>query len=1566
MLFALLLNVHFANAQGLRLSEKPEEFIKDVAISLATTQNPQAEGVAKNLENLWTNGKINDANKVKLASISNAMLKRGYKPAPTFLILYDAIFWGLTNNYLSAQGLENYLDVLKKTFELNDSKIVGRYLDVSHQFFANNQLYKSNYNRLYAKGGSISFLYFDQKTEINKKNTAISTELKTLEKKNDFDSWDAPIGEITKTENTNESAFDENLPQIISDGPAFDFKDVKLIIATAMDSVMLNNAAGVLSIKDGIWFGNGGIFSWTTTTEPTIQATLGNYLVEVKNPKITSDDASLNFPAKLNAPIKGIFEFLSKKKPQGSEAQYPRFMSYKSDVAIKGTKDFEYTGGFSVAGKRIFSSSVTSNQSTIIVRKDGKQAFKVSSPKFEISDSLLTSNAATFTSYFAENDSLFHPSLKLYYSRKDQKLRVSKTETGGFKDALYIDSYHKLEISADAMHWDLNSKRLDFYILAAKNIIPAVFESFDYYNQNRYDAITGQNNFNPLLVVSNYAKKNNLSRVLLSEMARSYQKDPANIRPIMLQMMQKGYMVFDPNVENLQISRKGYHYLMANGKQKDFDNLLIASLYSSNVKDSTSNATLNLTDNVLTIRGVKQFYLSDSLNAHMSPSDHQVKVGKDRSFGINGELRTGNFRFTGGNLAFDYQDFSVKLNKIDSITFIPQRVLAKGGKMEIGGDLKYQAGTIYINKPNNKAGRIRINSFPRLVIPTGVTAYFDHPYRAKGAYTRKVFFQVPSIDFDSLNVKDVDFAGVFHSDGIFPDFKETLIAMPDNSLGFSHNAPNQEYNIYGGKTFVKFDSTLIMDKSGLHSKGEIDHLTAQIQAKEMFFMPDSLTATGLAAQVNEGALATAYFTKVDIKNYFLKWQPKVDSMLISLNSMKGNFFDFYGSSTKLEGKLLLRSTGLFGLGLVKREDSETESSQIQFKKEAFSAESANIKIGNKLKEFKPALFGKKLNVDFDLTKGMVSINVPQTNNLADSSLLFFPNTAYRTSIGQAIWDINKKTISMNGNVANATFTSTEASQEGLTFNGSAAFYDITKEFLSIEGVPFIKSADAKIIPENGKVSIKKNAEMLPFSNAKLQVDTVNGYHNLMNGNIRVLSRLQFEGDASYRYVNSANDTINIKMQNFEFKEIANSSKKKSKSYSTFAKASLAEKDNFHISPKFLYQGNIVMIASENSLSLNGYVKADTKNRKENDNWIAYKGNNVSNADVVVSPTLKSTEDISLFAGWHFDNESEKSYTTFLSPKKNAKDEDFFLANGIVNDVPKSSTFIIADETKETKKTTYESSNYEYDDAQKKLKLTGKFNLFYPNTAISMAGFANIKTDSGSAVLDQMLIINLPLPAEALKSISEKFVRTNLDTRNIVSADEPADKDNLLIKLANLVGGKIIDPLEKKIKTEHLPLATINNKLNTTLVISKANLHWSDKNNTFYSVGNLAIANIGNTDINAEIPGYIEIRKIAEGDELYIYLAPKEDVWLQLGFIKNELGVVSSEIAFNNLILSKTKGDKKKSNNDYSFVSVGAEEKIAFVEHFEEYYQPQTNKVKKLIEKELQKVEENKKNEKEGF
>ncbi|MEM9261142.1 MAG: hypothetical protein AAGA62_15990, partial [Bacteroidota bacterium] len=67
------------------------------------------------------------------------------------------------------------------------------------------------------------------------------------------------------------------------------------------------------------------------------------------------------------------------------------------------------------------------------------------------------------------------------------------------------------------------------------------------------------------------------------------------------------------------------------------------------------------------------------------------------------------------------------------------------------------------------------------------------------------------------------------------------------------------------------------------------------------------------------------------------------------------------------------------------------------------------------------------------------------------------------------WDMAGGNITFQAEIGKDRFTSIHPDQDEPTFTGTAATYDINTSMLNVEGVPFILSADAKIMPGDGKI-----------------------------------------------------------------------------------------------------------------------------------------------------------------------------------------------------------------------------------------------------------------------------------------------------------------------------------------------------------------------------------------------------------------------------------------------------------------------------------------------------------------
>ncbi|WP_234736185.1 hypothetical protein [Tellurirhabdus bombi] len=1567
ILSALLLMATIVQAQNVKLSDNPEQFVSDVQ-KLMGSAGPYAQKAQKNLEGLWTNNTLSASQKERVMAISRKMSAKRYQPATHFAPLYESIYHLLVTQQIPAADVDNYLLIVDKYVDNSNSKDLNKLLETVRLFGEKRQLYGSNYNKLFVNGGTVGF----RMAEVaGASPTADSAKAQSMASR--FDGWDTPIDSMN---NTPMIAVIKRraLPTLI--GPVMELKGADLIMVTANDSVAIQKTDGSVSLKDGIFVGKNGKFTWEVAGQPETFVTFSDYSFGIANPSLAADDVTLTYGL-LAKPVRGTFEFTSKKRDKKSPPVYPRFMSWQNDAVLANMgKEMEYKGGVALAGLRLYSSSVSGLPASLLVRFKGKPAFRAQSPRFEFSaDSVISSPLAEFTGYLDTADSLYHPGVNFHYDRPNGIAKLYRSPRTRYVNTYFSDSYHKFYIQPEVVRWDLAKNKVDFYMIGAKREVPVRFESYDFFHPKRYTDLTVDYGFHPLQIAGNYVSKNKTQTFLADDLARFAKINPAVMRDVMNRMVTEGYVTMDPKSEMMRLSRKGVLYVLANAKQQDYDSFLIYSKYSSN--DSLTNATINLNDKFLTIRGVEKFTISDSLKITAVPSDKTLRIGKNRAFTLNGQLKSGNMRYTGQALAFNYDQFSMNMNKIDSITFTP-----KGKDAEIGGDIQYEKpGTVFLADKGNKSGlQKNKKTTQRLVMPEGMTVYFNQPYRGNILYNKKVYFKVPAVDNDTLGNGDMFFDGTFYSDGIFPPIKTVLKTMPDNSLGFVYKAPAAGLPLYGGKGNLKFTGELIMDKKGLRAEGVVTHLMASLPTKEMLITTDSLIASGTDGLIKEGVVGKGYFPAVEVKNFAMKWFPKSDSLLIST---KADHFNFYNGSTNLAGDLVLRSTGLFGRGKVKRADSEAVSESIKFNKEGFLANNAQFRVTAQDKQAnKPMLLSTNVDVDFNQVKGIVTIstNATAVSDTVGSSLEL-PYAAYRTSINKAQWDIKAKTIAMKGDVKTSTFTATTEEQEGLTFNAAAGLYDVEKATLNISGVPYITSADARIYPDKGLVSIKRNGEMMALKGARLELDTVSLFHKLKNGTIQVVSRTRFSGDATYQFPTSKGDTASIKMGSFELKEattanaVASRENRKSRrnqpavTYFTEARAEVDEKDNLMLAPKIQYRGNIVMLAPEKDLKMDGAIKMALKKRPNLvSDWLPFKEKIGESFSIKVDQNLKNDGNQPLLVGLHFrGGGSTGIYPTFLSTKENDQDEDLIKITGTMSYNDTAKVFQVVSRGEDG--LADEEGAFRFDDGKGVMTFQGALRLANtaPNNFVLASGSGRANIDSNTVRLNTLLALGFPIPQPLNAAISDKMVKVNLEEKNDEAADD--DLNRLCAKIAFLIGQKATEVYRTKAQNQHVSVAQASPKLATSLVLSNVNLRWSDKYNSFYSIGTVGVSNIENVDINAQMEGFVEIRKTMGGDEVTVYLEGSSEDWFYWDYKQGQLSLLTSDQAINDRI---TAGGANAGKDKIQITSADLQDKQLFTDRYLDQYKTRPKvkpQAKTVVKKDATKKEEKKKDKedkKEGF
>jgi hypothetical protein len=467
------------------------------------------------------------------------------------------------------------------------------------------------------------------------------------------------------------------------------------------------------------------------------------------------------------------------------------------------------------------------------------------------------------------------------------------------------------------------------------------------------------------------------------------------------------------------------------------------------------------------------------------------------------------------------------------------------------------------------------------------------------------------------------------------------------------------------------------------------------------------------------------------------------------------------------------------------------------------------------------------------------------------------------------------------------------------------------------------------------------------------------------------------------------------MESFELKEApvltADASKasrrknasKATTTYFTVARAEVDEMDNLQLAPNMLFKGSIVMQAPEKDLALEGAIKPALKKRPDLiGGWIPFKEKVAERLEVKVDKSLKNEGGQQLVAGLHFREGNAGLYPTFLSPKEDDRDDDLFVATGVMSYDEKNKVYRIVSKGSDEKAVAVDSSAevssnvFTFNDPKGIMTFAGKLNLLNaaPADYLMSSGSARMNIDSSTYRLNTLLAFTFPVPEAINTSIGAKLVAANQEEGNDEAADD--DLNRLSDKLTPLIGQPAVDAYRTKAQNQHVALNLASPKLNVALVLANADLRWSNKFNSFYSTGQLGVSNIAATDINAQMDGFVEIRKSVNGDEASIYLEASPDHWVFYDFKPgngpgslSQLAIITSDQETNDKLMA---GSKNSAKATIEVVPATIDEKTMFVDRYLDQYKtkvkaapkPKPQPGQKVVEKKEKKKD--KEAEREGF
>ena len=1073
----------------------------------------------------------------------------------------------------------------------------------------------------------------------------------------------------------------------------------------------------------------------------------------------------------------------------------------------------------------------------------------------------------------------------------------------------------------EALYWKVGDPVMQFGALFGSSDSSAHFDSFNYFDKNVYETLTG-GGVNPLIKIKAYAKKVASSELDLTGLATSLGKTKQSAEIDLYKLTTSGFITYDKEREKIFVKEKLYHYINARKRKEDYDAVVVNS-------QARVNAVLNLKSKDLKINGVRKFTLSKAQFVKVYPDNKSVIVKKNRDMEFSGILNAGKTEYFGSLYKFSYDDFKVDLYECDSMRLRVRNTGNSGPpQIRLGSTIEGIRGEVLLDDPQNKSGiDTSINDYPKVNCTKKTFVFYDKKSIQRGAYNRDDFkFILEPFTMDSLDnftTAGVEFEGEFLSAGIFPKFNESLRVQKDKSLGFVRKTPKDGYGIYGDR--ANYDNEIRLSNKGLQGSGEIDFLTSHAESNEITFLPDSLTAIAQTYH-NKRQASDPETPLVNGKDCGVTYIPK--NKILYAYSLKNDLEFLKGGEATLEGRLALTPEGMTGNGFMYFGNGVMFSYNYKYKQRVIDADTSAFKIRSDL-EGEMAIKTENVNghVDFDERRAEFSSNSGNSN-------IEFPETQYLCYMDKFIWlmdedgiELEKKkkqniSIDSDLDLTESNFYSTNPDQDSLNFASSKARYDIKKKKLVCSKVDYITVADARIFPDSGEVVIRKKAKMEKLENAKILANYVTKYHNISEATVEISAIKSYKASGYYDYID-----INKKVQKIYMDKIQPDT-----TFQTTGKGKVSDKVNFFMSPNFEFNGEVEMFASLKPLNFKGETRINHDCAIDK-NWMSFESP-IDPEDVMIPIAEEMTDNSgkSIGVGLVMNSDSIGLYSTFLSNKVKKTHVNVLSASGFLKFDEKSKEYQISNAEKLKEKSlpgNFIALNTESCEMQGNGKFDFGINL--SQVKVNPVGQINYNPSTRKVDIKSAIAISFPFNEGAFDKMAKHIVE--------YPDVEPVDFNNSSYEqsLRETVGlvksDKAISDLSIHGKIKKMP-----DELNVTMYLSDVNFTWDASQNAYISNGKIGIANLFKKQVFRQLEGKVVIHKRKTGDEITVYLQLDENNFYYFNYKRGLMQAFSTNTEFNTVI-EETKKDKtkfkgKKEEEDYQYMLSTKTKAIGFRRKFQ--------------------------------
>lgn len=1291
------------------------------------------------------------------------------------------------------------------------------------------------------------------------------------------------------------------------------------------DSIVIKETIGKYFPTDNKWIGKGGLVTWERAGFKTdqVNAHLKNYHIELNKLEYTADSVVFNYSKYFNHSVDGKLKDKVMEVPNPNNAVFPEFDSYNKRYLFKNLyENINYDGGFSMKGAKIIGSGNATEDAIITVKKGEKVLMQVKSKYFVFHPEVIN-GINTVVKIFLEKDSIFHNDLNFTYFVNLKEVNLTRGESFSSRSP-YFNSYHKVDMDFEQLTWKIDQPIISMTMARGATIGKARFESQNYFRQDQYDKLQGMDNIHPLVAIKKFSKMISSDQFTSVSFAQYTGFNISEVRQELMLMAQKGFIYFNTQTDVVKIKKRLSTYLSSSTGSVDYD----VVDFQSNTQAPLENAVLNMDNLDLTFNGIKQIAVSDSQNVVIYPTKDQIILKENRSFQFDGKVEAGLFTFYGNNFFFNYNEFKISLQNVDSVSInVLTGELDNFGrpiKRKVNNVIQHLTGEVQIDKSDNKSGRKRLQNYPIFASKENSYVYYQSKNIENGVYPEDSFyFELYPFVLDSLNTfkkEGMLFKGKFQSAGILPVIERDLALQEDYSLGFKMNTVSNGIPVYNSKGTLFADIQL--SNKGLHAGGKLKYITSTTTSHDFKFYPDSMNTKSDDFTIDEKTVATEY-PKVKSAENSIQWLIKPDRMFIKQG--KAPFWAF-NDQTNISGRLILDNKGLTAVGIMNLTTADISSRLFRYKSHIIDADTAKFLLKSLTKEGYTVLTEDNVSahIDFVKQKGEFAAN-------EDYTKVQFPENKYISFLDYFKWNMDEKTLEMGAlkpKIATARqsekatfeekysfddepvgprYISMHNKQDSLNFVAPRAIYDYQKNLINAFDVRLIRVADAIIYPGDGKVTVAEAAQMRTVFNSKVVADFKDKFHTIHSADMNIFGRNSFTGSGKYDYIDENKSVQTVTMNDIRVDTTIH----------TIAKGSVLETDSFKLSPYFKYQGKLILHSTDSLLTFQGGVTFPSTCERPKPSWLKFESR-IDPKDIFI-PISENPVNINnnrIFSGVLLGSDSIHTYPAFISGRRNYNDTYVVTSSGFLHFNKDSMLYEIA--SKEKMQYRDSMGNYvsmrtsdciEYGEGSLDLGITlgqVKFNGY---------GDTHYNLSTKDLTIDAVLGVDFMLDENAMHIMAHEIDSfPNLSALNI--------KRTVLTRYLTEEMG-ISDATAYLNEISLAKPKIFPEELEHSLNFTDLHLKWNSKTNSYQSFGKIGIGNILDRQINRLIDGYIEIVRKRSGDIMNIYLKLDDKHYYYFGYTHGVMQVFSSNDDFlgsmRKLTLKQRQLDVPKSEPSYIYM-----------------------------------------------